>query len=45
MIIFKILKTTMRLLPWLLLAILLYTFWPLISVVLHIGHGIHHLIR
>jgi hypothetical protein len=45
MIYFKILKATVRLLPWLLVAILLRTFWPLISVALHIGHGIHHLFQ
>ena len=45
MIYFKILNATARLLPWLLVAILLRIFWPLISVALHIGHGIHHLIR
>ena len=45
MIIFKILRAVIGLLPWLLLAVLLYALWPLISFVFGIGHGIHNLFR
>ncbi len=43
MIIFKIIKTVIGLLPWLLLAVVLYVLWPVISFVLGVGHGIHNL--
>ena len=43
MFIFKILKTAVALLPWLLLAVVIYALWPQIHFVFGIGHGIKSL--
>ena len=45
MFIFKILKTIVALLPWLLLAVVIYALWPLIHFVFGLGHGVHNLFR
>ena len=45
MSIFKILKTIVGLLPWLLLAVVIYALWPLIHFLFDVGHGIHNLFR
>ena len=45
MIIFKILRIAIGLLPWLLLAVLIYALWPVIQFLFGIGHGICSLFR
>ena len=45
MIIFKIIKAVVQLLPWLLLAVLIYALWPLLHFVFTVGHSINHFFR
>ena len=44
MLFFKILKTIIDLLPWVLIAAVLYALWPYLMVLLHIASAVHHLI-
>ena len=44
MLIFKIIKTILDLLPWVLLAVLLYALWPALMALLHVATAIHNLI-
>ena len=45
MIIFKILKTILDLLPWALLAVLLYAVWPYLRVVMHLVQSVHNFLH
>ena len=40
----KILKTILDLLPWVLLALILYALWPYLMIMLHMATAIRNLI-
>jgi len=45
MLIFKIIKTILDLLPWALLALILYAVWPELRIVFYIVQSVHNLLR
>jgi len=42
MFIFKIIKTILDLLPWVLLVALLYAVWPYLRIVFHLLQSVHN---
>ena len=45
MLIFKILRLIVDLLPWALLAVLLYAVWPYLRVVMHLVQSVHNFLH
>ena len=45
MLIFKILRLIVDLLPWALLAVLLYALWPELRIAFHIVQSVHNFLH
>ena len=41
---FKIIKTIFDLLPWVLLALVIYALWPILMGLLHVATAVHNFI-